>query len=176
MRIELVVGDMDSGKTAFIKKFAEKHGADGILSVKRFEDRRFLGYDAVILRGGQPGESHPFLREAGSGFASPPGSTESSWFAYRRFLFSSRVFSRCMELHSAWSPPVIIDEIGPLEFEGRGFSALVSALNISLARRSAGGSDGRVYADLVLSVRPSLADRLCSEMLPSQAVISRTEI
>ena len=75
------------------------------------------------------------------------GDEEDGWFLFRRFFFDSRVFvaaeSWYCENTTAGRVEFLLDEVGPLEMEGRGFARLLGLL---LAREK----------ELIISIRPSL--------------------
>jgi hypothetical protein len=162
MQVSLIVGTRDSGKSTWLGNYAVRNRASGILSEKRFVEGRFIGYDARLFAGGAPGEAMPFLRESDS-----PGEVDAAgdgeWFAYRRFSFNSGVFRLAMRESESWASTVIIDEVGPLEMEGRGFAMLLTKLVPRLAQDSG--------SRLLISVRPDLADGLRREFLPEDAEV-----
>ena len=132
--ITLVTGEIDAGKTSYLRERASQTGAAAWLSVKSFP-----GYDLVMLPAGR---RIPLARPTGSDV--PRG-----WFPFRRFFFNPAAFAAAESCWAALDGPppreLILDEVGPLELEGRGFAPL---LRIFLA----------AGVDLAVSVRPSLLE------------------
>ena len=141
--VTLVTGEINAGKTAWLKNRAEAPGSAAWLSVKYFSSASvpiFQGYDLLTL---PSGKAVPLAR------LSLPAENNAEWFPFKRFFFNQAAFTRAMSLFSD-SPPdsaaaCILDEAGPLELEGRGFAPLLTRL----LDRS---------ADMYLSVRPSLVE------------------
>ncbi|MBN2431828.1 MAG: hypothetical protein JXQ27_10145 [Acidobacteria bacterium] len=123
--IHLVTGSIDSGKTTCLRSiFLILQQGDGFLSPKVMAGETVVGYDLERLR---DGARCPFIRRRP---ALPPGWDE----VWRRGPFS---FSRAgqqfaesiiTELLRRRVEPVFVDEIGPLELEGKGFCPLVRQL------------------------------------------------
>jgi nucleoside-triphosphatase THEP1 len=140
--VRLLTGAVDSGKTAWLQRRAALPGRAGFLSCKRFsgsgQDSAFLGYDLLFL---PSGDSMPLARLAAHGDAG------EGWFLFRRFMFDPRAFaaaeSRQCEQATAGTEEFLLDEIGPLEMEGRGFAGLLGMLLTG-------------ERDLIISTRPSL--------------------
>ena len=145
--VTLVTGEINAGKTAWLKNRAEATGSAAWLSVKNFSGPSvsiFQGYDLLAL---PSGKTVPLAR------LSLPAENSTGWFPFKRFFFNQAAFTRAMSLFSD-SPPdaaaCILDEAGPLELEGRGFAPLLTRL---LDRD----------VDLYLSVRPSLVEEIQRE-------------
>ncbi|ORC33991.1 hypothetical protein B4O97_13975 [Marispirochaeta aestuarii] len=132
--ITIVTGEIDAGKTRHLHERGSRSGTAAWLSVKSFP-----GYDLLTLPGGR---RIPLARPTGTD--APRG-----WFPFRRFFFNPAAFAAAESCWAAFegSPPkeLILDEVGPLELEGRGFAPL---LRIFLTAGS----------DLTVSVRPSLLE------------------
>ena len=140
--VGLLTGPVDSGKTAWLLRRAQLPGRAGLLSCKRFsgpaQDSAFLGYDLLFL---PSKESMPLARLADHEDA------DGGWLLFRRFLFDPRAFAAAeswyREQNSAGTEEFLLDEVGPLEMEGRGFARLLGML--------LGGE-----RNLIISTRPSL--------------------
>ena len=132
--ITIVTGEIDAGKTRYLHERASRSGIAAWLSVKSLP-----GYDLLML---PAGGRIPLARPTGSDV--PRG-----WFPFRRFFFNPAAFAAAESCWAALDGPppkeLILDEIGPLELEGRGFAPL---LRIFLSAGS----------DLTVSVRPSLLE------------------
>jgi len=132
--ITIVTGEIDAGKTRYLHERASRSGIAAWLSVKSLP-----GYDLLMLPAGR---RIPLARPAEN---QVPG----DWFPFRRFFFNPAAFaaaeSCCAALDGPPPKELILDEVGPLELEGRGFAPL---FRIFLAAGS----------DLVVSVRPSLLE------------------
>jgi hypothetical protein len=174
MKLLLVTGDRDAGKTAWLRRAAGETGASGILCIKHFGSEGFYGYDGVFLDAGSEGDPVPMIRPA-VGLATvrvptvrlatvPEGET-AGWFSWRRFVFNPAIFEEVLSRAERWSAPVIIDEAGPLEMEGGGFAAVLIFLARRLARRPA-GERGPGRFDLAVAVRPSLVDEIPARFFP----------
>ncbi len=132
--ITIVTGEIDAGKTRYLHERASQSGTAAWLSVKSLP-----GYDLLML---PAGGRIPLARPAGTDIP-------RDWFPFRRFFFNPVAFAAAESCWAAFegSPPkeLILDEVGPLELEGRGFAPL---LRVFLSAGS----------DLTVSVRPSLLE------------------
>ncbi|WP_321992422.1 hypothetical protein [Marispirochaeta aestuarii] len=132
--ITIVTGEIDAGKTRYLHERASQSGTAAWLSVKSLP-----GYDLLMLPAG------------GRILLARPAGTDipRDWFPFRRFFFNPAAFAAAESCWAAFegSPPkeLILDEVGPLELEGRGFAPL---LRVFLSAGS----------DLTVSVRPSLLE------------------
>lgn len=155
----LVTGNRDSGKSSYLRELAGITGAAGFLSPKAFRAEGCSGYDILNL---SSSERRPLARVVGvSGFstegaAATPG---PKWFRFRRFYFDQTVFDWALitarEIVGAGRGPLILDELGPLEAEGRG---LYEPLMLFL-------ESGR---ELTVSCRPSLVERFLGLRKPDR--------
>ncbi len=139
MAITIVTGEIDSGKTAWMQSRAEAEGRVSWLSVKVFAEYEFIGYDLHMT---PTGGTIPLAR------ADSAGGAPSDWFRFRRFWFNPEAFTGAQYFfnrQSAADSTFILDEVGPLEMEGKGFAPLLEKLLKS-------------GASLMLSVRPSLVE------------------
>lgn len=146
MAVILVSGDIDAGKTAWMRSRAKLPGRAGALSVKVFDAQgSFSGYDLLLSPSG--------LRQPVARLADADEKWEKDragdWFLFRRFRFNRRAFDAARRelLELSGISEYLIDEVGPMELDGAGFSPLVAEL---LERR----------VNLVLSVRPSLTEKI----------------
>lgn len=121
-KIVILTGPIRSGKTntvkAVSKKIQKTIDISGILTVKVFEKKSFIGYDIFEI---VSGKQYPFLRSDG----------DENMERLGRFYIQSEAASRGNSAIETGlnSKLLIIDEIGPLELTGKGFSdSLISAL------------------------------------------------
>lgn len=136
--ITIVTGNIDSGKTRYLKELYEKdQQGDGILSVKHYEADRFIGYDLVHL---QTREKREFIR-----FKTDLPDDWKEECELGRFSFSGEGFTFGQKILSEIkSGPIYLDEIGPVElWYKKGFYKILSELIIK-------------DFDLFLSLRSSL--------------------
>ncbi len=144
----IIAGERNEGKTRAAEELFIRLGGDGIISPKVISGGSFTGYEARRL---STGERMPL--------AAPAGSTTPNWDeAYRQGSFS---FSRkglefaCRvleEIFVSGISPVFIDEVGPLELSGRGFTCVTPEC-----------VNGR---DVYLTVRTRLAGRVIDIFRP----------
>lgn len=124
--VNIVTGEVNAGKTARMRElFRQSAKADGILSEKIFDREGFRGYRLVRLQGGETMELA--LSEA----AYHGQFTESCRLG--PFVFSEEAFrfgTGTMERLCA--DPLVgalfLDETGPLELRGKGFSGVIPAM------------------------------------------------
>lgn len=120
--IRIVAGRRDSGKSSFLRAVAAGSGAKGFLSLKVFGPDGLRGFDLLSLSSGR---LRPLARSAPSGVSFPG----PSWFRFRRFIFDANTFDwareEAAEILAEASGPLILDEVGPLEVEGRGLSPIL---------------------------------------------------
>ncbi len=141
MAITIVTGEIDSGKTAWLKSRAGAEGVVSWLSLKAVSDGEFLGYDLQMF---PSGATLPLARII------PPSESAFNWFQFRRFRFNPEAFSEAQSFFDKSSEPnitFILDEVGPLELEGRGFAPLLESIL-------------KTGAPLTLSIRPLLVDEI----------------
>ncbi len=153
--LRLVCGHRDGGKTAYLQELAHLTGATGFLSPKVLGSQGLLGYDLLAL---PCGERRPLARVAGAAGA--------RWFRFRRFFFDQTAFDWALEgareLISEGESPLILDELGPLEAQGRGFHGVLS-LFLETGR------------ELTVSCRPSLTDHF-SKLAPPGRPVRRLDL
>jgi nucleoside-triphosphatase THEP1 len=140
MRITIVTGERDSGKT----RWCAEHLADaeGVVAMKRFLDGEHIGYDA---RNPRSGASVPLLRIAtGAGNESPRIGKYRLLDA--GFAEAERWIRRGLTTDA---PALVIDEIGRLELGGGGYA---SVLHETVASRYGGSLYLVVRRELVESV------------------------
>jgi len=121
--IHIISGGIDSGKTRkVLSLYNELKRGDGFVSRKVFlNPQEFTGYEIRRL---STGETLPLaFKEAHL----PPGWDEiyrigPFRFSRKAFDFADAVITEIIANHIE---PVFIDEIGPLELSGKGFSPLV---------------------------------------------------
>lgn len=156
--IRIVSGRRDSGKSAYLRTFAQMTGAVGFLSEKVFGPGGLLGFDMVSLPSGDRrplarlnADSFRLLISGGNGEsrAGEPGTAPGPrLFRFRRFVFDRESFlwarGRALEILAGPDRPLVLDEIGPLEAEGRGLYPVLA--DFLRSRR-----------ELTVSCRPGLA-------------------
>jgi nucleoside-triphosphatase THEP1 len=123
--IYLVTGVIDSGKTQKMRSLYRESGkGDGFISPKSFERSTFVGYDIMRLSS-QKRKPLAYLLDF-----IPPHWDEA--YRYGRFSFSRSALLFAEEIISDILlnriDPVYIDEIGPLELEGKGFYEILQVL------------------------------------------------
>jgi len=138
--LTLITGTVDAGKTkTLINLFnARPHqSAVGFASIKRFceLDGSFVGYD---LRNLATGEEIPFIR-----LKEKYADEFDDHLIFNRFVFAQSGFDTGVRIiskavYDAAVHDIFIDEIGPLEMQGKGFSvalrlALDSSKDVTIA-------------------------------------------
>lgn len=123
--LTLLVGPIDSGKTTFLRRWYETWGwGDGFLSVKRYEGSRLIGYDLERI---STGETSPWARVAGE---EPNG--WQTWIEIGPFRMCREGFSFAATIVDSVMAnthgPMILDEAGILELQGKGFAPLLEKL------------------------------------------------
>jgi nucleoside-triphosphatase THEP1 len=127
--IVILTGDVGSGKTTcvagLLKILASRlTEADGFLGPRVYEKDRLLGYDLVAVRDGR---RFPFLR-----LANEPGRTAvGPW----RLVDHSLDEAGEIILGSRPEAVLVVDELGPLELEGRGHGPSLAAVLDQPGRR-----------------------------------------
>ena len=138
--INIITGDIDSGKTSYLKDlYEQERRGDGILSLKHYEKGVFLGYDVVHLK---TGEKRAFIRMKSNLPEEWDGELEIG-----KYSVSQQGLDFAKELlNNIEKGPIYIDEIGPIElWQKKGFYKEVKKLiNKEL--------------DLFLTLRPALID------------------
>lgn len=147
MDVKIVSAAQGLGKTSFLRKYVG-HASDrgrsvgGIASPVVYQDGQRIGYDVIDLR---LETRHPLARVPVSG--DPP--LDVGMFAFDQGAISegnTAIISAVMDDVDL----IAIDEIGPLEFDGKGWS---SALEFALLECS-------FQQELIVAVRSSLADEV----------------
>ena len=125
--IFLVTGPVQGGKTSFLSELAEllkKRGLTlgGFLCPGSFDSGQRSGFS---------------LKNIGTGMKLAMASDKETpeWFKYRRFWFNPLAFKEGKEWIQAClrrePDVVVIDEVGPMELDGSGWSELLNKLVIS---------------------------------------------
>ncbi len=143
--INIITGNINSGKTRYLKDLYEKDPkGDGILSLKHYEDGHFLGYDLFHLKSK---EQVAFIRLKSQLLGSWNEKLEIGKYSFscEGFAFAEKV------LKNIDKGPVYIDEIGPLEMlDKKGFyKRLKELINQNI--------------DLFITIRSTLIDALHDE-------------
>ena len=137
----IISGQRDCGKTTWCRESLSTETTAGVLLAKVYHENLCVGYDAVRLGAG---DRIPFMRARGTPDWDPPGLRSAglrSADRIGRFSISSKGLTRAAEWirKSAGDPSkdVLVDEVGRLELEGRGFfSAVESAVELTGAGRA----------------------------------------
>ncbi len=153
-KVFIVTGAVGEGKTAWLAKLEgllkEKElKAGGILALRIMEEGKVIGYDITDIR---TGDRTPFLRHTGD-----------ATVGVERFTMDPsgyRAGEKALDPHSNRSMNVVIvDEVGPLELRGEGWSEMIRGL-IHETR-----------ALLILAVRKNLAGEVTERFSISPAEI-----
>jgi len=118
-----LTGPVHSGKTSLLKRFVDDlkgHGVrvDGFLSLAVAKGGEILGYDLFDLRSEK---AIPFIRKKG----------QPKWQRIGAYFFIPEALEKAQQkvLETSEEDFLVIDEIGPLEVQGRGiWPALCSIL------------------------------------------------
>lgn len=123
-KIFLLKGAVQGGKTSFLSSMADllqKEGiaVGGFLCPGSFSEGKRSGFDLKQISSGMQ------VRLAGL-------QEREHWFKYRRFWFNPMAFAQgenwIVESLKKQVKVVIIDEVGPMELEGRGWAGLLDRL------------------------------------------------
>lgn len=119
--VYIILGAVNSGKTSkmleiYQKSSPEKSG--GFISRKLYSDQTFLGYEIIRLPEG-PRQTLALLRCEYAGEFTDSFHYGQFIFSRQTFLFGESIISELLKAKSA--KDIYIDEIGPLELQGRGF-------------------------------------------------------
>ncbi len=122
--IVVLTGGVGSGKTAFLTGLLRALQSrflslDGFVGERVFHGRRLAGYDLIAVRDGR---RIPFLRRADR----TGGTTIGPWLPDPSGLAAAAEIIRASDPRAL----LVIDELGPLELEGRGhWPALAAVLD-----------------------------------------------
>lgn len=154
--IKIISGTINSGKSSFMRNtYATQTNADGFICTKVYADNLHIGYDLERLSNGH---KTPFIRKADH---RPANWNEAARigkmysFCTEGFVFAEMIVNEAL---SNKIECFFIDEIGPLELTGKGFSRLLNTLleqNI----------------DLVMAVRESILQEVIQYFHISDPVI-----
>jgi nucleoside-triphosphatase THEP1 len=137
--ITLVVGPQNAGKTTKMLEIFEsltKGSAQGVIQPKIFDVKnRWIGY---ALRNLVDASNYPLILLADDSSSCPTG-----WFACDRFRFCEATFQYGVDLlneacFDSHIKTILIDEIGNIEVEGKGYdnalrNVLISSKDVILA-------------------------------------------
>lgn len=123
--VNIVTGRINSGKTSkLLKLYDDLQKGDGFVSIKNMENDKVLSYDVMQLSNRQ--KQLLVLRE---------DYLTDDWYEYCRigpYSFSKNtihfVERKLRELMKEKVSPIFLDEIGPLELEGKCFHRIFSEL------------------------------------------------
>ena len=149
MQITILSGVQGSGKTTYLQQFAASAArwgktVGGIASPAVFEGGRRVGYDLLDLRSGC---RRPLAR-LDNGLPAP---TKIGVYAFDDAAIAEGN-DRILDAVKAGASIIVVDEIGPLEFRGGGWSR---ALAFAIEKCA-------TECELILTIRPSLADDLAA--------------
>ncbi len=121
--VHIVTGTVNSGKTTkLLSLYKELKTGDGFILPKVYIDGTYIGQQVVRLSTG-----------AGKPFSFKEGYIPAYWnekYRYDIYSFSREgfdyVFNIADDIIQNNISPVFIDEIGPLELQGKGFSEILS--------------------------------------------------
>jgi nucleoside-triphosphatase THEP1 len=126
-RIFLVTGPVQGGKSTFLSALT------ALLKKRGLAPGGFL-CPGTIASGNR---SEFYLKNILTGMVLPMGSAKetSGWFKYRRFWFNPVAFKKgkewIRECLGQEAQVLVIDEVGPMELEGSGWSELLDALVVA---------------------------------------------
>jgi nucleoside-triphosphatase THEP1 len=153
--IDILTGDVGSGKTTFLagllKSWPSSSPApEGFLGPRVFEKNMMLGYDLLTLRDGR---RLPFLRRA----EGPDTAAVGPW----RLVDSSLAVAADIIRGSRPDALLVVDELGPLELEGRGHGpALAEVLDqpgrrfLFVVRETCLAGFSRMFACRTVKIHP----------------------
>ena len=131
--IRIITGPVDSGKTTRMLELYRMAGpgtAGGFISRKLFRDGSFTGYEISRL---SDGESR-LLAVLANGDHGEAAVLTPDCFQFSRFIFFNDAFRFGESVIEALQQDpgitdLFLDEIGPLELEGKGFAQLLDRLD-----------------------------------------------
>lgn len=149
--ITIITGEIHQGKTKLMKALynkmrlaVEDYDGDGFLAVKVVEDDQVVGYDYYRLSNGVTGTlSRKYLEEE-EAFTFGPYS-----FSQEGFSHMTKVMEHLLEEVES---DLYLDEIGPIELSGAGFSPLLQKM---IEREGAG--------DIYITVRKAFVDSVINK-------------
>ena len=124
--IKIVCSEINTGKSTWMRKDFERHPkADGFVCIKAFLNDVHIGYNLVHLCSGR---TRIFIRKLGY--------LERNWqevyqigenysFCKQGFEFADEIALQALDRKAT---PFYLDEIGPLELQGKGFAKLFQNL------------------------------------------------
>ena len=124
--VTVITGPINSGKTTRIQEiYKNLKSGDGFASIKNMESSQVKGFDVMRL---STGETKPFIRRSGE---QPGGWRENCTLG--PYTISDEVIKwvnrEISKLAESDTESILLDEIGILEIEGKGFSkALITML------------------------------------------------
>lgn len=147
-KIFIITGEIDQGKTTFVREliriFKEKNiRVGGIYSAKIIENKTIIGYDVVDIK---TGDNTPFLRVTNQENLDKIGKYSIFPEGLQKGIDSLKV-SNCID-----NQITVIDEVGFLELENRGWSDSIHNLIKS--------SD----TNLILVIRENFTEKLIQKL------------
>jgi nucleoside-triphosphatase THEP1 len=134
--VYIIIGAVNSGKTSKMLEIYQKcapEKAGGFISRKLFRGQTFLGYEIVKLPDG-PCRILALLNSEYARNFSDPLQFGQFIFSREAFLFGESIISQLLVCDNV--KDIYIDEIGPLELQGRGFCNIL---------KKALGTNGNLY-------------------------------
>lgn len=128
MMLTIITGEIGSGKTARMLEIfhgLKGKGADGIASMKVNRDTEFEGYDLMRLANGER-KRLAVRKPLYIGEFERPLFYDQFVFDTDAFLFGTGVITAAIDDPTV--EHIFLDEIGPLELEGKGFHAALGPL------------------------------------------------
>ncbi|MFZ5952383.1 MAG: nucleoside-triphosphatase [Candidatus Rifleibacteriota bacterium] len=145
--ISIVCSDINTGKTSWLRQdFTTRQNADGFLCIKVFAESRHIGYNLLHLPTGQECQfirKHPDLENDWQEICRIG---ENYSFDARGLAFAEKIAENAIERETGL---FYLDEIGPLELQGKGFADLFTRLLLS-------------NIDLMIAVRKPLLEKVTS--------------
>lgn len=142
--IYIITGKKNIGKTKYLKDMIKTlRKADGFITIKQFEKKNFIGYNIERVL---TGEKVPFIRFDKKNINKNNIYLEYSNMVFLKegYNFARRIF---FEARKQGYDNFIIDEIGPIELEGKLFSdMLIEAISS--------------FKNLYISVREDIIDEV----------------
>jgi nucleoside-triphosphatase THEP1 len=159
MEIILVTGIVNSGKTTLMEELAEQeslqgNSLSGIIAPGVFKEGEKIGFDVTDL---STGHSKPLARAGNSGMRG---------FSAGRFVFSNEGlnFAKKALLNFRPGGVVFLDEVGPLELNGGGYTGCL--------RRLLRSDIGRLYISVRHECLPAVRRKF---LFPRPATVMETE-
>ncbi|MEW6712832.1 MAG: nucleoside-triphosphatase, partial [Candidatus Riflebacteria bacterium] len=124
--ISIVCSDINTGKTSWMRQhFTTRQNADGFLCIKVFAESRHIGYNLLHLPTGQECKFIRKLTDLENDWQEICQIGENYSFDARGLAFAEKIAENAIERETGL---FYLDEIGPLELQGKGFADLFNKL------------------------------------------------